>query len=57
MLTDDERKLMALLNERIQIEQDSAKLMRLIAQLNSLLERAEERTSVLQRNTSSSSSD
>ena len=57
MLTDDERKLMALLNERIQIEQDSAKLMRLIAQLNALLERAEERTSVLQRSTSSSSSD
>jgi hypothetical protein len=47
MLTDGERELMSDLNERIQQEKDPAKLLRLVEQLNTLLEKAETRVKSL----------
>jgi hypothetical protein len=47
MLTEDERRIMHDLNERIQREPDSEKLVKLVEQLNRLLESAELRTRAL----------
>jgi hypothetical protein len=43
MLSSQEHELLVSLNERIQTEADSRKLMRLIEQLNDLLYKAEAR--------------
>jgi hypothetical protein len=49
MLTDGERQMMRDLNERIQNEPDPMKLIKLVEQLNALLERAEMRVKVLRQ--------
>ena len=49
MLTEPERQLMMSLNDRIQHEENTEKLLLLIGQLNQLLDNAEERAEALQR--------
>ena len=51
MLTDEERRMMASLNDRIQREQDHAKLIRLVQQLNNLLAGAEACAAALRKGT------
>ncbi len=52
MLTEEERRMMASLNDRIQRERDHAELIRLVEQLNKLLANAKDRT-VSRRNSQS----
>jgi hypothetical protein len=47
LLNEEELRLLASLNERIQAENDPAKLVKLIHELNDLLENAEKRTKKL----------
>lgn len=52
MLSPKERQLMEVLNNRIQKEQDSEKLLVLVELLNTVAQRAEERATAIRKSAS-----